>query len=85
MFEFQWSRHEHRSPLLAIAVATGIAAYHRWSLALWTALAAAFLLVAWFFGGNSTLTVVLVVLSALVAIPLLMPGIRKSLVIGANG
>ncbi|MGG6463426.1 acyl-CoA dehydrogenase [Solilutibacter silvestris] len=67
-------------PLLAIVIATGIAAYHRWSLALWSALTAAFLLVAWFFGGNSTLTIVLVVLSAIVAIPLLVPGIRKSLV-----
>ncbi|MBW8823102.1 MAG: acyl-CoA dehydrogenase [Xanthomonadales bacterium] len=67
-------------PLLALVIASGIAAYNRWSLALWSALAAAFLLVAWFFGGNSTLVVVLAVLSAIVAVPLLVPGIRKSLV-----
>lgn len=67
-------------PLLAVVIATGIAAYHRWSLALWLALVAAFLLVAWFFSGNSTLTIVLVVLAAIAAIPLLLPGIRKSLV-----
>ncbi|PNS07416.1 acyl-CoA dehydrogenase [Solilutibacter silvestris] len=67
-------------PLLAVVIATGIAAYHRWSLALWSALMAAFLLVAWFFGGNSTLTIVLAVLAAVVAIPLLVPALRKSLV-----
>lgn len=67
-------------PILALVIATGIAAYHRWSLALWLALAAAFLLVAWFFSGNSTLTIALMVLAAVAAIPLLVPGIRKALV-----
>ena len=67
-------------PLLAVVIATGIAAYHRWSLALWSALLAALLLVAWFFGANSTLTVVLAVLAAIVAVPLLVPALRKPLV-----
>ena len=55
-------------PVLAVLIATGIAAYHRLSIAMWAALVAVALVASWMLSGSQTTIVVLAVLAALVAI-----------------
>jgi len=68
------------APFLAFALASAFAAYHRLRLASWAALTATLLVACWLLGANQTATVVAAVLLALVAVPLLIPAIRKPLV-----
>ena len=65
-------------PFLALLVATGLAAYHRWRLAIWAALTACLLVACWLLGANVTATIVAAVIAAVVAIPLLIPALRKA-------
>lgn len=65
-------------PFLLLIVAAGFAAYHRLRLAWWAAITASLLVVAWLFGANGVATLVAALLVALVAIPLLVPGFRKT-------
>jgi acyl-CoA dehydrogenase len=68
------------APLLALLLVVGIAAYHRFTLAVFTAIAASALVVVGLLGGNFTATVVCGVLLALVALPLLITPIRQKLI-----
>jgi acyl-CoA dehydrogenase len=65
------------SPFLVFLLVSGIAAYHRWRLATWAAVTAATLVAAWLLGASASATVVAGLLLALVALPLLLPAIRK--------
>ena len=65
-------------PFLAVLIATGLAAYHRWRLPVWAAITACLLLVGWLLGANVTATLVVAILCAIIAIPLLIPGLRKA-------
>lgn len=64
-------------PFLAVALTGLFAAYHRMRLATWVAMAAAALVGCWLLGASGTATVVAAILLALVALPLLLPAIRK--------
>jgi acyl-CoA dehydrogenase len=64
-------------PFLALLLVSAIAAYHRWRLATWAAVAASVLVAAWLLGAGTAATVVAGLLLALVALPLLIPAIRK--------
>lgn len=66
-------------PFLVVLLAGAIAAYHRLSLAVWVAISACALVAAWLLGASGAATVVAAVLLALVAVPLLVPAIRKPL------
>jgi acyl-CoA dehydrogenase len=65
------------SPFLVFLLASGIAAYHRWRLATWAAATASALVAAWLLGAHAAATVAAGLLLALVALPLLLPAIRK--------
>lgn len=65
-------------PFLAVLVATGLAAYHRWRLPVWAAITACLLLAGWLLGAHKTATLVVAIISAVIAIPLLIPGLRKA-------
>ena len=67
-------------PFLAFLVATAFAAYHRLRLAVWAAITATLLVACWLLGANQTATIVAAALVALVAVPLLIPQIRKPLI-----
>ncbi|MGN6112882.1 MAG: acyl-CoA dehydrogenase, partial [Luteimonas sp.] len=67
-------------PFLSVLLAGAIAAYHRWRLAAWVALAAAALVACALLGASGAATLTAAVLLALVAVPLLVPAIRKPLV-----
>ena len=68
------------APLLVLLLAIGIAAYHRFSLAVFTAIAASALVAVGLLGGNFTATVVCGVLLALVTLPLLITPLRQPLI-----
>ena len=65
-------------PFLAFLLAGAFAAYHRLRLAVWAALTASLLVACWLFGASTTATLVAALLTALVAVPLLVPGLRKT-------
>ena len=65
-------------PILAVLFATGLAAYHRWRLPVWAAITACLLLAGWLLGAHKTATLVVAIVSAIIAIPLLIPGLRKA-------
>ena len=67
-------------PFLAFLLVGAFAAYHRLRLAYWAAITATLLVACWLLGANPTATIVAAVLVALIAVPLLIPGIRKALV-----
>ncbi|MGY0505483.1 acyl-CoA dehydrogenase [Luteimonas sp. e5] len=67
-------------PFLILVLATGLAAYHRWRLAIWAALAASGLVLAWLAGANQTAVLVAAVIAALIALPLLIAPLRKALI-----
>ncbi len=64
-------------PFLALLLAASFAAYHRWRLAVWAALTATLLVACWLLGTNPAATIIAAVILALVAVPLLLPQIRK--------
>ena len=66
-------------PFIALLLASAFAAYHRMRLTSWVAITAIALLGCWFLGADRTATVVAGALLALVAVPLLLPFIRKPL------
>ena len=66
-------------PVLAVLLASALAAYHRWRLAVWAAVTATVLVACWLLGANPVATAVVAALVALVALPLLVPVIRKPL------
>lgn len=68
------------APFLAFLLIGAFAAYHRIRLAYWAAITATLLVACWLLGANQTATIVAAVLVALIAVPLLIPGIRKPLV-----
>ena len=67
-------------PFLALLVATAFAAYHRLRLAVWVAITATLLVASWLLGANPTAITIAAVLVALVAVPLLIPPVRKALI-----
>ena len=64
-------------PFLALLVASGLAAYHRLRLPVWVAITATLLVASWLLGANATAIVIATLLAALVAVPLLVPQLRK--------
>ncbi len=68
------------APFLALALATLLVAYHRWSLAVFTALTATLLVAVALAGANVTATIVAAVLLALVTLPLLITPLRQPLI-----
>lgn len=67
------------APFLVLLLAGAFAAYHRMRLAVWAALSATLLVACWLLGANHAATIVAAVLLALVAVPLLLPFVRKPL------
>jgi acyl-CoA dehydrogenase len=64
-------------PFLAFLLAGAFAAYHRLRLAVWAALTATLLVACWLLGANLAATLVAEVIVALIAVPLLIPQLRK--------
>ncbi|NYF20287.1 acyl-CoA dehydrogenase [Xanthomonas sp. JAI131] len=67
------------APFLVLLLAGAFAAYHRMRLAVWAALSATLLVACWLLGASHTATIVAAVLLALIAVPLLLPFVRKPL------
>src|SRR5690606_5318917 len=67
-------------PFLVLLLAGAFAAYHRMRLATWVAFTATALVACWFLGADRTATIVAGALLALVAVPLLLPFVRKPLI-----
>ena len=65
------------APFLVLLLAGGFAAYHRLRLSVWATLTSALLLAGWLLGASGAATLVAALLVAWVAIPLLVPQIRK--------
>ena len=64
-------------PFLALLFTTTLVAYHRLRLATWVALTASVLMACWLLGASGAATLVAAIVVALVAIPLLLPQLRK--------
>ncbi|WP_058834033.1 acyl-CoA dehydrogenase [Luteimonas abyssi] len=67
-------------PFLALLLTGMFAAYHRMRFPVWVTIAATALVACWLLGANATATVVAAVLLVLVAVPLLVAPLRKSLI-----
>lgn len=67
------------APFLVLLLAGAFAAYHRMRLAVWAALSATLLVACWLLGASHAATIVAAALLALVAVPLLLPFVRKPL------
>ena len=67
-------------PFLAFLLAGAFAAYHRLRLAIWAGVTALLLLGCWLMGANHAATIAAGIIVALIALPLLIAPIRKSLV-----
>ncbi|MBO9879859.1 acyl-CoA dehydrogenase [Xanthomonas sp. D-109] len=67
------------APFLVLLLAGAFAAYHRMRLAVWAALSATLLVACWLLGANHIATIVAAVALAVVAVPLLLPFVRKPL------
>ncbi|MCW0367949.1 Acyl-coenzyme A dehydrogenase [Xanthomonas sacchari] len=67
------------APFLVLLLAGAFAAYHRMRLAVWAALSATLLVACWLLGANHVATIVAAVVLAAVAVPLLLPFVRKPL------
>ncbi|HEY4529658.1 MAG TPA: acyl-CoA dehydrogenase [Luteimonas sp.] len=67
-------------PFLVLLLVGAFAAYHRMRLATWAAITAAALVACWLLDADRTATIVAAVIAALVAVPLLLPFIRKPLI-----
>ena len=66
-------------PFVVIFAAGAFAAYHRLRLAVWAALTVTLLVACWLLGAHPAATAIAAALVALVAVPLLVPAIRKPL------
>ena len=66
-------------PFLAVLLVGAIAAYHRLGLAVWAAVSACALVAVWLLGASGTASAVAAIGLAIVAVPLLIPAIRKPL------
>jgi acyl-CoA dehydrogenase len=64
-------------PFVLVLLAGAFAAYHRLRLATWVAISAALLTACWLFGANHVAVGIAAALIAIVALPLLLPGVRK--------
>ncbi|HVR81105.1 MAG TPA: acyl-CoA dehydrogenase [Luteimonas sp.] len=64
-------------PFLAFLLSGAFAAYHRLRLAVWAAITITLLLACWLLGASPVATAISALLVALVAVTLLVPGIRK--------
>ncbi|KGM57424.1 acyl-CoA dehydrogenase [Lysobacter arseniciresistens ZS79] len=67
-------------PFLVLLLVGAFAAYHRLRLPVWVALTAVALLACWLLGASGTATAVAAVVTAIVALPLLLPQIRLPLI-----
>ena len=67
-------------PFLAFLLAGAFAAYHRLRLAYWAAITASLLVACWLLGANPTATIVAALVVVAIAVPLLIPAIRKPLI-----
>ena len=67
-------------PFLAFLLAGAFAAYHRLRLAYWAAITASLLVACWLLGANPTATLVAALVVLAIAVPLLIPAIRKPLI-----
>ncbi|WP_254460835.1 acyl-CoA dehydrogenase [Xanthomonas sacchari] len=67
------------APFLVLLLAGAFAAYHRMRLAVWAALSATLLVACWLLGASHVATIVAAVVLAVVAVPLLLPFVRKPL------
>lgn len=67
-------------PFLAFLVAAAFAAYHRLRLAYWVAITATLLVACWLLGANPVATSIAAIILAIIAVPLLLPFIRKPLI-----
>ena len=72
-------------PFLAFFASGMFAAYHRLRLAVWAAMTATLLVGCWLLGANHVATIIAGVLVALIALPLLVPQLRKPLTSGLVG
>ncbi len=66
-------------PILAVLLASAFSAYHRLRLAVWAALTATLLVGAWLLGASHVATLVVTGIVALIALPLLIPPLRRPL------
>jgi acyl-CoA dehydrogenase len=64
-------------PFLALLLAAGFAAYHRLRLAVWAALTVTLLVACWLLGASPVATLIAALIVAWIAVPLLVPQIRK--------
>ena len=64
-------------PFRGFLGAGAFAAYHRRRLAIWAAMTATLLVACWLLGANHAATIATGVLVALIALPLLVPALRK--------
>jgi acyl-CoA dehydrogenase len=67
-------------PFLAFLLAGAFAAYHRLRLAYWAAITATLLVACWLLGANPTATAIAALIVALIAVPLLIPALRKPMI-----
>ncbi|PJK11837.1 acyl-CoA dehydrogenase [Lysobacteraceae bacterium NML95-0200] len=67
-------------PFLVILLAAALSAYHRWRLAVWAALTATALVACWLLGAHPAATLTASLLTALIALPLLIAPLRKALI-----
>jgi len=68
------------TPFLAFLLVGAFAAYHRLRLVYWAAITVTVLLACWLLGANGIATVIAALLVAAIAVPLLIPSVRKSLI-----
>ncbi len=66
-------------PFLAVLLVTGFAAYHRLRLAVWAAISICAVVVVDLLGASTAASIVAAVIVAIIALPLLVPGVRKAL------
>ncbi|KAF1711290.1 acyl-CoA dehydrogenase [Pseudoxanthomonas kalamensis DSM 18571] len=66
-------------PILVVLLIGAIAAFHRMRLAVWAALTGSALVACWLLGASAPTVVVLGALLAVIALPLLIPAVRKPL------
>ncbi|KAF1717227.1 acyl-CoA dehydrogenase [Pseudoxanthomonas wuyuanensis] len=68
------------APFIAFLLVGAFAAYHRLRLAYWAAITATLLVACWLVGANPIATAIAAIFVALIAVPLLIPAIRKPLI-----
>ncbi|MCY7355113.1 MAG: acyl-CoA dehydrogenase [Lysobacter sp.] len=64
-------------PFIAFLLAGGFAAYHRLRLAVWAAMTVTMLVACWLLGANVAATLIAAFMVAIIAVPLLLPQIRR--------